>query len=61
MLKCKKTIEHLNSTKEEELVFKDYNDERIQKFDSEHKKLMDISDGEDLDDNYIGKEPTETI
>ena len=64
MLKCKKTVENLKATKEEELVFKDYQGEKIQKFNTEHTKLMDISDGEDLTEKYTGKhaiEPTQSM
>ena len=61
MLKYKMTIDNLKSTKNDELVYKDYQEEKIQNFNIEHAKLMDISDGESLDDTYTGKKEPEQI
>ena len=54
MLRFKKTREHLAATREEELVPNDYQAEQAEKFEADLSKLMDVSDGEDLTESYLG-------
>ena len=55
MLRLKKTNERLFATREEELVPRDMVGAQVKQFNEELSKLMDVSDGEDLNEAYIGK------
>ena len=55
MLGLKKTKEHLSVTRDEELVPKDYHGQKVKEFEADLSKLMDVSDGEDLNESYLGK------
>ena len=61
MLRFKKTKEKISSTRDEELVQKDYQKEITEQFESEISKIMDISDGEDLNEDYLGKKKLESM
>ena len=54
MLRLKKTREHLSASREEELVPTDYQGDQVKQFEADLSKLMDVSDGEDLTEVYLG-------
>ena len=59
MLRLKKTNERLFATREEELVPRDLVGAQVKQFDEDLSKLMDVSDGEDLTEAYVGKKVAE--